>query len=212
MSQFKASLPVIRRLPRYFRYITELKAAGKTRVSSSQLAAIMGSTPSQVRQDFNCFGGFGQQGIGYSVDLLCDELSHLLLPNDHINAVLIGAGSLGATIANFVLTSTEGVNLTAIFDNNPNIIGKTLSNIKISDASTLVDYCLENKPDLIIVCIPKQAAQEITPEIIKTQVKGIWNFSHYDFSVADKSLIVENVHLRDSLMALSYRINHIQEE
>ena len=120
MSTPKASLPVIRRLPRYFRYISELKAMGKTRVSSSQLAEIMGSTPSQVRQDFNCFGGFGQQGIGYSVDLLYSEIEHLLFPNDHINAVLVGAGSLGATIANFVLNEADGVNLSAIFDNNIN--------------------------------------------------------------------------------------------
>ncbi len=212
MSNSKVSLPVIRRLPRYFRYITELKASGKTRVSSSQLAIFMGSTPSQVRQDFNCFGGFGQQGIGYSVDLLYDEIEHLLFPNNHIDAVLIGAGSLGATIANFVLTETEGVNLKAIFDNNPNIIGKNMSNIKIFDVNTLVNYCKENKPDLIIICIPKSGAEELAPIIVETGVKGLWNFSHYDFSVYDKSLIVENVHLRDSLMALSYRINHVEEE
>ena len=207
----KVSLPVIRRLPRYFRYITELKSAKKTRVSSSQLAEIMGSTPSQVRQDFNCFGGFGQQGIGYSVDLLHDEIAHLLFPNDSINAVLVGAGSLGATIANFVLNEAEKVNLTAIFDNNPNLVGKSLHNIKISDADSLVDYCHENKVDLLIVCIPKNAAEKFAVTLAKTGVKGIWNFSHYDFSIYDKSLIVENVHLRDSLMALSYRINHSEE-
>lgn len=212
MSNSKVSLPVIRRLPRYFRYITELKANGKIRVSSSQLAAVMGSTPSQVRQDFNCFGGFGQQGIGYSVDLLYDEIDHLLFPNSHIDAILIGAGSLGATIANFVLTETEGVNLKAIFDNNQNLVGKTLSNIKIHDVEAVVDYCKEHKPELIIICVPKAAAEQLAPVIVKTGVKGIWNFSHYDYSVYDKSLIVENVHLRDSLMALSYRINHCEDE
>ncbi|MBQ9845980.1 MAG: redox-sensing transcriptional repressor Rex [Oscillospiraceae bacterium] len=212
MSNPKASLPVIRRLPRYFRYITELKATGKTRVSSSQLAEIMGSTPSQVRQDFNCFGGFGQQGIGYSIDLLHDEIEHLLFPNSHINAVLVGAGSLGATIANFVLNDAEGVNLTAIFDNNINLVGKTLHNIKILNADTIVEYCQENKPDLIIACIPKVAAEKFAPVLSATGVKGVWNFTHYDFSIYDKSLIVENVHLRDSLMALSYRISHADEE
>ena len=212
MSNSKVSLPVIRRLPRYFRYITELKSAGKSRVSSSQLADIMGSTPSQVRQDFNCFGGFGQQGIGYSVDLLYDEISHLLFPNDSINAVLVGAGSLGATIANFVLNEAEGVNLTAIFDNNINLVDKTLHNIKILNSDDIVEYCQQNKVDLIIMCIPKNAAEKFAPTLIKTNVKGIWNFTHYDFSIIDKSLIVENVHLRDSLMALSYRINHAEEE
>ena len=212
MSTPKASLPVIRRLPRYFRYIAELKSMSKTRVSSSQLAEIMGSTPSQVRQDFNCFGGFGQQGIGYSVDLLYNEIEHLLFPNDHINAVLVGAGSLGATIANFVLHEADGVNLTAIFDNNINLVGKSLHNIKILNSDDIVDYCQEHKPDLIIACIPKAAAEKFAPVISATGVKGIWNFTHYDFSIYDKSLIVENVHLRDSLMALSYRINHAADD
>lgn len=212
MSNPKVSLPVIRRLPRYFRYIAELKAAGKSRVSSSQLAAIMGSTPSQVRQDFNCFGGFGQQGIGYSVELLYDEIEHLLFPNDHINAVLVGAGSLGATIANFVLTEAESVNLTAIFDNNINLVGKNLHNIKILNSNTIVEYCHSNKVDLIIICIPKSSAEQFAHTLTQTGVKGVWNYSHYDFSIYDKSLIVENVHLRDSLMALSYRINHVDEE
>ena len=208
MSTPKASLPVIRRLPRYFRYISELKAMGKTRVSSSQLAEIMGSTPSQVRQDFNCFGGFGQQGIGYSVDLLYSEIEHLLFPNDHINAVLVGAGSLGATIANFVLNEADGVNLSAIFDNNINLVGKTLHNIRIFNSDDIVEYCQEHKPDLIIACIPKAAAEKFAPVLSATGVKGVWNFTHYDFSIYDKSRIVENVHLRDSLMALSYRISH----
>ena len=212
MSSPKASLPVIRRLPRYFRYISELKSAGNTRVSSSQLATIMGSTPSQVRQDFNCFGGFGQQGIGYSVELLHDEIHNLLFPNDRINAVLVGAGSLGATIANFVLTDTEGVNLTAIFDNNVNLVGKTLNNIKILNADDIVDYCHSNKVDLIIACIPRSAAEKFAPVLVETGVKGVWNFTHYDFSLYDRSLVVENVHLRDSLMALSYRISHNEEK
>ena len=212
MSTPKVSLPVIRRLPRYFRYITELKASGKTRVSSSQLAEIMGSTPSQVRQDFNCFGGFGQQGIGYSVELLHSAIEHLLFPNSHINAILVGAGSLGATIANFVLNEAEGVNLNAIFDNNINLVGKTLHNIKILNSEEIVEYCQNNKTDLIIVCIPKNAAEKFAPTLSETGVKGIWNFTHYDFSIYDKSLIVENVHLRDSLMALSYRISHADDE
>ena len=212
MSNPKVSLPVIRRLPRYFRYITELKASGKTRVSSGQLADLMGSTPSQVRQDFNCFGGFGQQGIGYSVELLHSEIEHLLFPNDHINAVLVGAGSLGATIANFVLNEADSVRLNAIFDNNLNLVGKTLHNIKILNSDDIVEYCQNNPTDLIIACIPKVAAEKFAPTLCQTGVKGIWNFTHYDFSIYDKSLVVENVHLRDSLMALSYRINHKDED
>lgn len=212
MSTLKASLPVIRRLPRYYRYITELRDAGETRVSSSQLAVIMGSTPSQVRQDFNCFGGFGQQGIGYSVDLLYTEIKHLLFPNAHVRAILIGAGSLGSTIANFVMQDAEGVELVGIFDNDSAIIGKTMQNITIKDSNDIVSFCKENKPDLVIICVPKSAAEKFAPIIKQTGAKGIWNYSHYDFNVFDKALTVENVHLRDSLMALSYRISHNEEK
>lgn len=212
MPNLKASLPVIRRLPRYYRYINELRDNNVTRVSSSQLAVIMGSTPSQVRQDFNCFGGFGQQGIGYSVELLQSEIEHLLFPNDSINAVLVGAGSLGSTIANFVVRDAEGVNLIGIFDTNPLLENKVLHGVKICPMDSFIDFCKTQKPDIIIVCIPKDAAEKLAPAIAKTGVRGIWNYSHYDFNVFDKSLTVENVHLRDSLMALSYRISHKDEE
>ncbi|MEG2082437.1 MAG: redox-sensing transcriptional repressor Rex [Oscillospiraceae bacterium] len=212
MPNLKASLPVIRRLPRYYRYINELKESGATRVSSSQLAVIMGSTPSQVRQDFNCFGGFGQQGIGYSIDLLQTEIEHLLFPNSNIKAILVGAGSLGSTIANFVIRDAQGVDLVGIFDNNPSIIDKSLHGIKIRNTDDIIPFCKDNKPDLIIVCVPRDAAERLAKVITQTGVKGIWNYSHYDFSVYDPSLVVENVHLRDSLMALSYRISHCEEE
>ena len=146
------------------------------------------------------------------MDLLQDEIEHLLFPNSHINAVLVGAGSLGATIANFVTRDSEEVNLIGIFDSNHAITGKTLHDIKIEHSDNLVNFCLEHKPDLIIVCIPKDAAEKFAPILTQTGVKGVWNYSHYDFSVYDRTLIVENVHLRDSLMALSYRINHADEE
>ncbi|MBQ7903345.1 MAG: redox-sensing transcriptional repressor Rex [Oscillospiraceae bacterium] len=212
MSHLKASLPVIRRLPRYYRYITDLKNNGVSRISSSQLANIMGSTPSQVRQDFNCFGGFGQQGVGYSVELLHSEIERLLFPENKLRAVLLGAGNMGITIANFVIKENTGVELIAVFDNDKAIIGNKLFGLEILSIDNFVEYCQKEHIDVIIACTSKESAEELAPQVIKSGVKGIWNYSHFDFSVYDDNLIVENVHLRDSLMSLSYRITHKDDE
>ena len=208
MPNVKVPLPVIRRLPRYYRYISELKNSGTTRISSSQLAAIMGSTPSQVRQDFNCFGGFGQQGVGYSVQLLYEEIQKLLFARQDLRAVLVGTGNLGISMANFVMKENTGVQLVGLFDNDSAVIGNHLFNMKIKSMEEFSDFCRREHVDIIIICTPKEAAREIAPMILRTGIKGIWNFSHYDFANLDDSLIVENVHLRDNLMALSYRITH----
>ena len=207
-NNIKASLPVIRRLPRYYRYITELKNNGTVRISSSQLAHIMGSTPSQVRQDFNCFGGFGQQGVGYSVELLHHEIQKLLFPEGRLRAVLLGAGNLGITIGNFVIKENTGVELVAVFDNDKAIIGNKLFGMEIMSFEDFVPFCQKEHVDIIIACTSKDAAEHLAPAIVESGVKGIWNYSHFDFSINDESLIVENVHLRDSLMALSYRVSH----
>ncbi len=208
MPNTKVSLPVIRRLPRYYRYITELKNSGTTRISSSQLAHIMGSTPSQVRQDFNCFGGFGQQGVGYSVELLQKEIEKLLFPRDKLRAVLLGTGNLGIAIGNFVTKESDGVDLVAVFDNDNAIIGNKLFGMEIKPMKDFVNYCKNERVDIIIVCTPKDAAEAMAEDIVDSGVRGIWNYSHFDFSVYDENLIVENVHLRDNLMALAYRITH----
>ena len=204
----KASLPVIRRLPRYYRYITELKNNGTTRISSSQLAHIMGSTPSQVRQDFNCFGGFGQQGVGYSVELLHSEIEKLLFPEGKQRAILLGAGTMGITVADFVIKENTGVELVAVFDNDKALIGNKLFGLEILSMDNFVEFCQQEHVDIIIACTTKDVAQQLAPKIIETGVKGIWNYSHFDFTVYDETMIVENVHLRDSLMALSYRVSH----
>ena len=212
MSTNKPALPVIRRLPRYYRYITELKNSGVTKISSSQLASIMGSTPSQVRQDFNCFGGFGQQGVGYSTEVLQQEIGKLIFPESNLRAVLVGTGNMGIPIANFVSKETEGIDLIGLFDNDSALVGNHLIGFEIQPISRIDNFCKENSVDVIIVCTDRQTAEDIAPEIIKTGVKGIWNFSHFDFSLFDHSLIVENVHLRDNLMALSYRVTHNDEK
>ena len=212
MSTNKPALPVIRRLPRYYRYITELKNSGVTKISSSQLASIMGSTPSQVRQDFNCFGGFGQQGVGYSTEVLQQEIGKLIFPESNLRAVLVGTGNMGIPIANFVSKETEGIDLIGLFDNDSALVGNHLIGFEIQPISRIENFCKEHSVDVIIVCTDRQTAEDIAPEIIKTGVKGIWNFSHFDFSLFDHSLIVENVHLRDNLMALSYRVTHNDEK
>ena len=208
MSHMKASLPVIRRLPRYYRYITELKNNGTVRISSSQLAHIMGSTPSQVRQDFNCFGGFGQQGVGQSVDLLHEEIEKLLFPEGKQRAILLGAGTMGITVADFVIKENTGVELVAVFDIDKALIGNKLFGLEILSMDNFVEFCQQERVDIIIACTTKDVAQQLAPKIIETGVKGIWNYSHFDFTVYDETMIVENVHLRDSLMALSYRVSH----
>ena len=208
MSHMKASLPVIRRLPRYYRYITELKNNGTVRISSSQLAHSMGSTPSQVRQDFNCFGGFGQQGVGYSVDLLHEEIEKLLFPEGKQRAILLGAGTMGITVADFVIKENTGVELVAVFDNDKALIGNKLFGLEILSMDNFVEFCQQEHVDIIIACTTKDVAEQLAPKIIETGVKGIWNYSHFDFTVYDETMIVENVHLRDSLMALSYRVSH----
>ncbi len=207
------ALPVIRRLPRYYRYISELHANGVNRISSSQLADIMGSTPSQVRQDFNCFGGFGQQGVGYSVETLHTEIHNLIFPNKkNLRAALIGAGNLGSSITRFVQHEADGIDLVAVFDNDDTLIKKDFHGLVIYDVENLLDYCVNNHLDILIVCIPREAARDISSMISDTGIKSIWNFSHYDFGLYDTSLIVENVHLRDSLMALSFRTSHSEKK
>lgn len=211
MSISKKPLPVIRRLPRYYRYITELKNNGTQRISSSQLAAIMGSTPSQVRQDFNCFGGFGHQGVGYSVEVLQREIEKLLFPEGGLKAVLVGTTGIGAPVAEFIKSESRGVDLVALFDIHAGAVGNNILGLEVQKARDMAEYCQKNKVDIIVVCTTREEARRLAPIISKSGVKGIWNYSHYDFSIKDPDLIVENVHLRDNLMALSYRVSHSDE-
>lgn len=204
----RVSEAVIRRMPRYYRHLCELHDSGVTRISSGQLAQRLGLTASQVRQDFNCFGGFGQQGVGYSVDLLHEEIEKLLFPEGKQRAILLGAGTMGITVADFVIKENTGVELVAVFDNDKALIGNKLFGLEILSMDNFVEFCQQERVDIIIACTTKDVAQQLAPKIIETGVKGIWNYSHFDFTVYDETMIVENVHLRDSLMALSYRVSH----
>lgn len=206
--QNKISLPVVRRLPRYYRYLGELVQSGITKVSSSELARMMGSTASQVRQDFNCFGGFGQQGIGYNTETLYRELGELLFQNRQLSAILLGAGSLGHTVAKYIAWETQGMSLCAAFDVKPELIGTDIDGVPVLSVEHLEEFCREHHPQVAVVCIPKAAAHQLAFRISSLGLAGIWNFSHFDFSLVNQELIVENVHLGDSMMSLEFLINH----
>ena len=209
----KVSLPVIKRLPKYYRYLNNLAADGRDKISSSELARMIGTTASQVRQDFNCFGGFGQQGIGYKVDVLLAEISKLLFGSGNLlPTILIGAGRLGTAVSSFISRNTNGYRLLAVFDINPALIGQEMAGVKIHALDELEAFCAVHKPVVAVLCVPRQSAIEVSDELVRLGIQGFWNFSHYDLSVKYPDVTVENVHLGDSLMSLGYRLRERSEQ
>ncbi len=205
------SMSVIRRLPRYYRFINELADNDVQRISSSKLAELMNVTASQIRQDFNCFGEFGQQGYGYSVEFLKNEMENILGFNKVNNTIILGAGNLGKAVALHMNFADRGFNLKGIFEKNPNIIGKKIADITVYSEDTLVDFIRSNDIHVAVLCIPKSGVGEIIDKLYDNGIKNFWNFSHYDISRKYNDTVVENVHLSDSLMTLSYRINALDE-
>ncbi len=201
------SMSVIRRLPRYYRFLYDLKQNGVMRISSRELAERMGLTASQIRQDLNCFGEFGQQGYGYSVEQLYDALYHILGVSAPSRAILLGAGNLGRALINHISFANKGFELVGIFDDAESLIGSTIHDITVQPTTALESFCGEVSPELAILCIPKEAAPPLVERLINCGVNAFWNFSHYDIAVHHPQTVVENVHLGDSLMTLSYRIN-----
>lgn len=200
------SQAVITRLPRYYRYLGDLKDAGVERVSSQELSRIMRVTASQIRQDFNHFGGFGQQGYGYNVDYLYVEIGKILGLHKSHNLILIGAGNLGQALANYMNFEKRGFIITGIFDINPGLIGKTVRNIPIQAMENMQGFIKENDVDIAVLTIPKTGAVKVAEQLVECGIRGIWNFAHVDLEVPD-NVLVENVHLSDSLMKLSYQIS-----
>ena len=199
----KVSITVIRRLPKYYRYLGELIDRGINRISSQELSKMTGFTASQIRQDLNNFGGFGQQGYGYNVEELQGELGRILGLETIYKAVIAGAGNLGQAIANYKGFEDAGFNVLSLFDKNPKLIGLKIRDIEIRDVDYMVEFIRENNVDIGIITTPKEYAQDITDIFIKAGVKGIWNFAPTDLNVPD-NIIVENVRLNESLFALSY--------
>jgi len=201
----KVSKIVIRRLPRYYRYLSDLMEEGVDRISSSSLAERMGVTASQIRQDFNCFGGFGQQGYGYNVFQLHSVIGEILGLNEGHKTILLGAGNLGHALANYPGFARRGFKLVGIFDNNPEIIGTQINGIEVMDIKNLEKQFKILKPDIAILTIPKKFAQEVSDRICDLGIRGIWNFSYMELR-AKGDVEIENVHLSDSLMTLSHTI------
>ena len=202
----KVSMAVIRRLPRYQRYLDELFKNDVKRISSRELSERMGVTASQIRQDLNCFGGFGQQGYGYNVEDLYNTITDILGLNRSYNTIIVGAGNLGQAIAGYTNFEKSGFTLKALFDVNPKLIGLRLRDIEILDVDTLPDFLHQHKVDIGIMCIPRKTAQQTADILTSNGVRAIWNFSMTDLDVP-ADIIVENVHLSDSLYTISYRLN-----
>ncbi len=205
------SSSVIKRLPRYYRFLGDLKSKGMNRISSKELSQRMGLTASQIRQDLNCFGEFGQQGYGYNIELLQNEIGKILGLADIKKAILIGAGHMGRALAMHFDMTTKGFELCGIFDKKQSICGQTVQNLPVHNMDRLDEFCRENKPDIAILCIPKSEAHDVAETLVKLGVKGFWNFSHYDLSVEFPDTVVENVHLSDSLMTLCFNVSHKED-
>lgn len=205
MEEKKISSAVIRRLPRYYRYLGELMETGVQRISSKELSTRMKVTASQIRQDLNNFGGFGQQGYGYNVQYLYEEIGKILGIDREHNMLIIGAGNLGKAIINYSDFEKRGFIIKGIFDNNPKLKGTKIRDIEVRMMDELTDFIRENAIEIVALTIPKEAAKQIARVVADAGVKAIWNFAHTDLNLPD-DVIVENVHLSESLMRLSYTI------
>ena len=210
MSKNAISNSVIRRLPRYHRFLGELEASGYVRISSRELAEKMGLTASQIRQDFNCFGEFGQQGYGYNVSDLRAQIGKILGLDKQTPMILLGAGNLGKAIARHIDFRSKGFDLIGAFDVDPAIIGRKLGELTVLDLADLEKFCAEHKPSAAILCIPQQAAEKEAARLVGLGVRAFWNFTHYDLKLTHSDVVVENVHLGDSLTTLSYSVNTIE--
>ncbi|MBR4099696.1 MAG: redox-sensing transcriptional repressor Rex [Clostridia bacterium] len=199
---------VIKRLPRYYRFLGELKASGMTKISSRELSEKMGLTASQIRQDLNCFGGFGQQGYGYNIDILQEEIAYILGLDKPKSIILIGVGNLGRAVTMHMNFESKGFHLIGLFDSKESIVGQIVKNQPVRSIDSLDEFCRENMPKAAILCIPKNAAEKIVNQLMKLGVKNFWNFSHYDIAVNNPEAKVENVHLGDSLTRLSYKMTN----
>ncbi len=207
----KVSTAVIRRLPRYYRQLSELQEAGTVRISSSALGKSMGLTASQIRQDLFCFGEFGQQGYGYKVDSLKEEIGEILGINRGHTVVVLGTGNLGRAIIENFKFSSNGFRLLAAFDVNPLLVGTRIGGVPVYHADTLEQFIREHQVSVGMLTVPISAAQEMGERLAAAGVKGIWNFTNYEISLNSREVVVESVHFSDSLLALSYMISQRED-
>lgn len=206
MKKQKISEAVIRRLPRYYRYLDDLYNSSVVRISSSSLGSKMGITASQIRQDLSCFGEFGQQGYGYNVESLRDEIAEILGMNQGHTAIILGAGNLGRALIHNFQFSQNGFRLTAAFDTDPAIVGRSIAGVPVRSIDQLDEYLAEHPTSVGVLTVPQTVALTTAQRLIAGGVKGIWNFTNIELGIRDESIVVENVHFADSLLALSYLI------
>ncbi len=207
MAEKKISSAVIKRLPRYYRYLSELLDAGNDRISSQELSKQMNVTASQIRQDFNNFGGFGQQGYGYNVAFLKEEIGKILGLNQQHQVIILGAGNLGQALANYAGFEKRGFLISGIFDINPEKIGKKVGDLEVQDMNKLDEYVATHKVDIAALTLPKANAPVVAQKLVELDVCAFWNFAATDLKLP-AHVVVENVHLAESLMRLSYNISN----
>ena len=210
----EVSPAVIKRLPRYFRYLRELIRNGRLRISSGELSELMNVTASQIRQDLNCFGGFGQQGYGYNVNYLYAKICEILGVGEGFNAIVIGAGNLGKALVRSPMFEKRGVNILGLFDVDPAVIGRTIGDATVYDLSHLEAFCAEHTVDIAVLTLPKNCVGEIAERIAALGIPGVWNFTGSEPEASLANTVVENVHIGDSLMTLCYnlRLKELSEE
>lgn len=211
MEEKEISQAVIGRLPRYLRYLGELKDEGVERISSQDLSALMKVTASQIRQDFNNFGGFGQQGYGYNVGYLYDAIGKILGLDRQYKFIIIGAGNLGRALGNYINFEKRGFIFRGMFDQNPDLVGNSVRGVRVMPMEELERFISENDIDIAVLTIPKTSAVSVAERLAGTDIRAIWNFAHVDLNLPER-IQVENVHLSDSLMKLSYNISRYQQE
>ncbi|HOA55095.1 MAG TPA: redox-sensing transcriptional repressor Rex [Clostridiales bacterium] len=206
MAQKKnVSVAVIKRLPRYYRYLSDLLKMDITRISSKELSKRMGITASQIRQDLNCFGGFGQQGYGYNVELLFKEIAKILGVDKKFQTIIIGAGNMGQALAHYKNFEKRGFRTIGIFDTDPELIGKKMNGLEVMDMKNLEDFVGRNHVDIAMLTVPYKETRETAERVARLGIRGLWNFSPMDLKLPYDT-VIENVHLSDSLMVLGYKI------
>jgi len=207
MKPTKVSEAVVRRLPRYYRYLVQLEQQGTERISSSELSSIMGLNASQIRQDFNCFGGFGQQGYGYHVKSLLKEISAILTLDQQHSAIIVGAGNIGQALMCFEGFERQGFDFKALFDINPELVGKEIRGREVLHVDAMEKYIRDNEIEIGVIAARRSAAQELADRMVNAGIKGIWNFAPIDVCSA---VPVENVHLSDSLYVLAFKLGNAE--
>ena len=208
--KYRISANVIKRLPRYIRQLDVLSAAGVEKISSSELGRQMGFTASQIRQDLNCFGGFGQQGYGYNVEFLYNEMGKILGLDKTNNIIILGAGNLGQALANNQEFEENSFKIIGLFDVNPRLVGMTVRGVEVYDIDMLEEFLSTHEVRIAALTLPRSKAPKIARELVSLGVKAFWNFAPVDLNLPE-DVIVENVHLSESIMTLSYRIHNINE-